>query len=135
MKYISHNIDLLDESDDEHETVNWNDDCDNIIETFNCGCCNNCTCDDSNDCENCGCGCCNIDDNDINDGDNEEEIVDNDKISNLNINILEDNLNGKKVRITLELNVILSNKENEIVCIDLDINKNTYLKIAEELFK
>jgi hypothetical protein len=40
----------------------------------------------------------------------------------------------KKVRITLEFNVNLSNK-NELICIDLDINRTTYLKIAEELFK
>lgn len=93
-----------------------------ISEVFDCGCCDDCSCDDNMECENCNCECCC-------------EINSIDEVSsdtnNFNINIIEDNMKEKKVRITLEINV----KLNEKVCIDVDINRTTYLKIAEELFK
>jgi len=54
--------------------------------------------------------------------------------SNIDINIIEEN-NEKKVRITLEFNVSLANNKSELICIDMDINKKMYLKIADELRK
>ena len=44
-------IDL--ESDDENDNVSWVDIPINIIDTFNCGCCDDCTCDDEIICTNC----------------------------------------------------------------------------------
>ena len=93
-----------------------------ISEVFDCGCCDDCSCDDNMECENCNCECC-CEMNSI------DEVSSD--TNNFNINIIEDNMKEKKVRITLEINV----KLNEKVCIDVDINRTTYLKIAEELFK
>ena len=48
---------LLDDNNDENETVVW------IEKTipkkiyFNCGCCKNCLCNDTSSCKNCGCAC------------------------------------------------------------------------------
>ncbi len=139
-----------DDSDDENETVEWIEQ----IETkkyFDCGCCDECLCDDNKPCDNCGCNCNGDDlddelyddDDDEEDNEDDEESDDEDdnhsnkkgNLSNFNINIIENQDKEKKVRITLELNVILDNKKNEVICIDLDINSSTYLKIAEELFK
>ena len=63
-----------------------------------------------------------------------DEDIEDKELSNFNINIIEDNNKEKKVRITLEFNVKLSNMKTELICIDLDINRNTYLKFADELF-
>ena len=123
---------------------------------FNCGCCDNCMCDGENSCINCSCNCNgeiidddydyyseDDDENNNEDGD-ENKIVDeknnpdiktiiNDTKPTIKIKIIgDDKKNKKTVRITLELNVILSNK-NELISIDIDINKYTYLKIAQEL--
>ena len=49
------------------------------------------------------------------------------------MHIIEDN-NEKKVRISLELNVKIKDTM-ELICIDVDINKIIYLKLAEELIK
>ena len=139
---------LDDDSNDENETVDWIE----PIETkkyFDCGCCDECLCDDNKPCENCGCNCNGDDlDDELYDADYEnneesdyEDYTQSNKsnnqgnLSNFNINIIENQDKEKKVRITLELNVILDNKKNEVICIDLDINSSTYLKIAEELFK
>ena len=147
---------LLDvDYDDEIETVCWLDT--NNKKYYNCGCCDDCECDDKLACKNCGCNC-NCDeieedydieddleeesDDDFEESDNdfEEETnnkqqnnLDISKLSNFNINIIEDKEKDKKVRITLKINVSLNNKK-EIINIDFDINKSTYLKIAEELF-
>jgi len=150
MKKISYKKFLLDvDSDDENEQVCW-DDNEKKKEYYNCGCCDECLCDDNVECVNCGCNCnCDeidedyeIDDEDEQDEDLEscdDEHCENNKhassISNFDINIVESKEKEKKVRITLELNVNLSNNKKEIINIDLDINKTTYLKIAEELFK
>jgi hypothetical protein len=105
---------------------------DNISDVFDCGCCDDCSCDDNIECENCNCECCceTISSEIISSDAISSEFISND-MNNFNINIIEDNMNEKKVRITLEINV----KLNEKVCIDVDINRYTYLKIAEELFK
>jgi len=95
---------------------------DNISDVFDCGCCDDCRCDDNISCVNCDCECCCEM--------NSSDMIPSD-INNFNINIIEDNMKEKKLRITLEINV----KLNEKVCIDVDINRTTYLKIAEELFK
>lgn len=147
---------LLDYDDkDEIEVVTWidNNNCINK-EYFDCGCCDECLCDDNIECINCGCNCNkhheddedNDEDNDENNDENKDE--DNDdkddkknqyiyisKLSNFNINIIKNDLNQKLVRITLKFNVMLDNKKIEIINIDLDINSKTYLKIAEELLK
>lgn len=64
----------------------------------------------------------------------EEPLVNEPEPSNIDINIIEEN-NEKKVRITLEFNVSLNNDKSELICIDMDINKKMYLKIADELRK
>lgn len=139
---------LLDvDSDDETEKVCW-DDNEKKKEYYNCGCCDECLCDDNVECTNCGCNCnCDCDDIDDDyeiDEDDDDDLEGNDEttynnqpssVSNFDINIIESKEKEKKVRITLELNVSLSNNKKEIINIDLDINKTTYLKIAEELFK
>jgi len=149
MKKNSYKKFLLDvDSDDESEEVCW-DDNEKKKEFYNCGCCDECLCDDNVECGNCGCNCnCEeIDDDyeiDDDESDYEVELTDDNNdhtkkhastISNFDINIIESKEKEKKVRITLELNVSLSNNKKEIINIDLDINKTTYLKIAEELFK
>lgn len=134
---------LLDHDDDENEIVNWiEDDKCNNKEYFDCGCCDECLCDDNIECANCGCNCNGDefdDDYDYDDEDDEaDEDNENEKVSNLsnfNINIIKNETDEKLVRITLQLNVMLDNKKTEIINIDLDINTKTYLKIAEELFK
>jgi hypothetical protein len=116
---------LLDCCSDEEDItyeLSEEDSDDNISDVFDCGCCEDCSCDDNMECENCNCECC-CEMNSI-------DMVSSDT-NNFNINIIEDNMKEKKVRITLEINV----KLNEKVCIDVDINRSTYLKIAEELFK
>ena len=128
---------LLDHNDDENEVVNWledNDNCDNK-DYFDCGCCDECLCDDNIECSNCGCNCNGdeFDDDEEDDEDNESDDISN--LSNFNINIIKNETDEKLVRITLELNVMLDNKKKEIINIDLDINSKTYLKIAKELFK
>jgi hypothetical protein len=136
---------LLDrDDDDENEVVNWIDN-NNIKQYFDCGCCEDCLCDDNIKCTNCGCNCNGDDDSDGSDGsdDSDGSANTNDKSdckdiseqSNFNINIIKNETDEKLVRITLQLNVMLDNKKTEIINIDLDINSKTYLKIAEELFK
>jgi len=138
---------LLDDgSDDELESVVWNDDKSTSKKYFNCGCCDECLCDDNIECLNCGCNC-NCDEfeddydieNDSEESESEQTITSVNKpknnVTNFDINIVENNEKEKKVRITLKLNVSLNNEKKETINIDLDINKTTYLKIAEELFK
>jgi hypothetical protein len=112
-------LNLLDcHSDEEDNDISWEDsEIEENTMTFDCGCCDDCTCDENIACESCNCECCL----DFDDGINS---------NNFNINIIEDNMKETKVRITLEIKV---NKEN--MYIDIDINRATYLKIAEELFK
>jgi hypothetical protein len=100
---------------------------------YNCGCCNECSCGDMEDdltCQNCDCECCVVINTDY-EGDVSDELEK--ELSNFDIGIIEDNMKEKKVRITLQFNVMLSNNKSEVVCIDVDINKITYLKIASEL--
>jgi hypothetical protein len=133
---------LIDENDDENETVDWNDEI-QIKKYFDCGCCDECLCDDSMSCKNCGCNCNGEDYDDYNEESDDEDESDEydsentnhdeNNLQNFDINIIKSNDNEKKVRITIELN--LDSKKNEIISIDLDINSSTYLKIAEELFK
>lgn len=67
---------------------------------------------------------------DINKLDEEIESDENELI-NFDMTIVQEQ-DIKKVRITFELNVMLNNK-NKKICIDVMINKSTYLKLAEEL--
>lgn len=133
---------LFEICNDENETVEWIEST-NTKHFFNCGCCNNCLCDCNIACSNCGCHCnrdfieddCEY----ISDNEDKDEVgskveIPHNNITDFNINIINDNINEKKVRITLKINVII-NKETEIYNIDLDINSDTYLKIANELFK
>ena len=53
--------------------------------------------------------------------------------SDINIEVFDDENNEKLVRFSL--NVIIDEKSGESVMIDLNITKETYLMIAEELFK
>ena len=162
--FLKNNNYLLDDdSNDENETVQWI----NKKKYFNCGCCNDCLCDNNIPCKNCNCQCiiddidddCSIgskesdNDNDTDDNIDLNDPIDNtdtntlnednkhikymkqNNLSNFDINIVKAQDNQKKVRITLELNIMLDNKKNDVICIDLDINSTTYLKIAEELFK
>ncbi len=133
---LKNKVYLIDDTDDENETVDWNDE----IQTkkyFDCGCCDECLCDDNTACKNCGCNCnCEDYDEDYSDEleeESEDYIDEKNNLTNFDINIIESNDKEKKVRITLELN--LDSKKNEVISIDLDINSSTYLKIAEELFK
>jgi len=53
---LKNKVYLIDDTDDENETVDWNDE----IQTkkyFDCGCCDECLCDDNTACKNCGCNC------------------------------------------------------------------------------
>lgn len=131
---LKNKVYLIDETDDENDTVDWNDE----IQTkkyFDCGCCDDCLCDDNTACQNCGCNCNgeDYDDEDYDDEESEDIETENNNLTNFDINIIESTDNEKKVRITLELN--LNTKKNEVINIDLDINSSTYLKIAEELFR
>ena len=135
---------LIDETDDENETVDWNDEF-HTKKYFDCGCCDECLCDDSISCKNCGCNCngeaCDdedeLDEDELDedelDEESEDTVTEKNNLTNFDINIIESTDNEKKVRITLELNI--GSKKNEVISIDLDITSSTYLKIAEELFK
>ena len=119
---------LLEQYDDESECVNWIYQ-QEISNEYNCGCCNECLCDDNVKCSNCGCFC-----NDNSEEENSE--TENNGIVNLNnfdIKIIKTN-KEKKVRITLQLNILLSNKKTKIININLDINSKTYLKFAKKLY-
>jgi hypothetical protein len=61
----------------------------------------------------------------------DEPAEDNNELLNFDISIVEDK-NIKKVKLSFELNISLNNK-NKKICIDVVINKSTYLKIADEL--
>jgi hypothetical protein len=112
------NIILIDDNNDENVRVNWVDDDDIISEKeyYNCGCCDYCSCDEA-PCANCSCEC-------------NSSTISSDPISAFDINIIDDNME-KKVRITFSFK--LNNIMDETICIDLDINRSTYLKIADEL--
>ena len=94
---------------------------------YNCGCCDNCLCDDNIECKNCGCGCSSYDDNSI------EENKSTSKLNNLDIKVIETPNKEKKVRIALELEIEINPELNKIININLDINKETYLKILKDL--
>jgi hypothetical protein len=71
-----------DEEDIEYELSEEDSD-DNISEVFDCGCCDDCSCDDNMECENCNCECC-CEMNSI------DEVSSD--TNNFNINIIEDNM-------------------------------------------
>jgi hypothetical protein len=64
---------------------------------------------------------------------NIDDIKDKENKPDFDMHIIEDN-NEKKVRISLELNVKIKDTI-ELICIDVDINKIIYLKLADELIK
>jgi hypothetical protein len=68
---------------------------------------------------------------DINKLDDEPEEENTNELVNFDMSIIDDK-NIKKVKISFELNISLNNK-NKKICIDVVINKSTYLKIADEL--
>ena len=127
------------ETDDETDVVSWIEKSD----FYNCGCCDNCLCYDNITCSNCGCNCNNYEIEDDEEYETEENNEDSNldnkpnkinNISSFNINIINNKNKGKKVRLTLQLNIDLNNKK-ELITIEVDINKSTYLKIEQELFK
>lgn len=137
-KYYSknNNTSLLEDDDDEdiiENVIDWmqNNICnENFTKYFNCGCCDDCLCDDNIECLNCGCNCNGDefdDDFDYIDEDEDENI------KNFNINIIKKFENENTVRITFECNVILNYKKIESFNIEIDINNYTYLKIMNEL--
>ena len=65
--------------------------------------------------------------------DEHNNINDKEDTPDFDMHIIEDN-NEKKVRISLELNVKIKDTI-ELICIDVDINKIIYLKLADELIK
>jgi hypothetical protein len=99
---------------------------------YNCGCCDNCLCDDNVDCKYCGCGCSSFNDNS-----DDEEIKDENnttsKLNNLDINVIKTFEKEKKVRISLELEIEINSELNKIININLDINKETFYKILKDL--
>ena len=119
---------LLDENDDEIETINWVEPVSHN-KSYNCGCCDNCLCYDNKSCDNCGCNCNNNEDNSCNDEES-DNLLKSSSVSNFTIKIINDK--EKKVRITLQLKINVSETEKTLK-IDVDINKETYLKIADEL--
>lgn len=127
---MTNNRFLLDYDDDEDEFVQWIEVEDK--EYFNCGCCDDCVCDDNVECSNCGCGC---NGDEFEDEYEYEEDEEDDTTDNFSVKIIKSETNEKLVRITLQLNVMLDDKKSERINIDLDINSKTYLKIAEELSK
>ena len=123
---------LLDTFDDEDETVKWIDD-----EYYNCGCCDDCYCDDNVACSNCNCNCNIFEQN----SEENEEIINNTEekdtnkynykfINNYTINIIKEN-DILFIRINFEYK---NDNTDENFYIDLDISRDTFLKIADELF-
>jgi hypothetical protein len=131
---------LIDEFSDENDIIDWNN-YKNKKKYFDCGCCDNCLCDDNIKCVNCGCNC-NGDEFDddfdyYSDNDNFDDDFDNEQSSCpiLKINIIKnEKISNDLIRITLELNVILDNLV-EVINFDFDINHSTYLKIINDLIK
>lgn len=122
---------ILTDYDDETDTVEWYEN-NNEKKYFNCGCCDDCLCDDNIKCINCNCSC-NGDEFD-DDYDYEDDEESDSDTTNFNINIIKNDINKKIVRITLQLNVIIDNKINEVINVVLDIKSKTYLRIKRELF-
>ena len=132
------------DSDDENEIVDWgsNTTPKEIKKYFNCGCCDNCECDDNKACVNCNCNCnCDEIDDDYDYESDDNQVVEQSKtkvnFKNASLNIQDFSISvvsskEKKVRISLKLFLSLTN-EQELINIDFDINKLTYLKIADEL--
>jgi hypothetical protein len=120
---------LLEENDDEIETINWIESVSHN-KSYNCGCCDNCLCYDNKSCDNCGCNC-NNEENSCND-EEPDNLLKSSSVSNFTIKIINDK--EKKVRITLQLKINISETEKTLK-IDVDINKETYLKIADELIE
>ena len=104
---------ILDNSDDETDSVEWIKDTDKIndsktlVEIFDCGCCDDCMCDYMTDCINCKCSCCsNIDDNDFDLEDDKKEI--DYTILDFTIDVVESKDKERKVKIGLNLNLDLA---------------------------
>lgn len=126
---------ILDNSDDETESVEWIQDANicrekkTLIELFDCGCCDDCMCDYMIECVNCKCSCCsNIEDSEIESDDIKEIDY---TILDFTIDVIEGKDKERKVKISLNLN--LENKRT--LNINLDIKSALYLQIADELIK
>ena len=91
------------EEDKSDNNVKWlkNKKKNNDIIYHNCGCCNECTCDDVTMCKNCDCECLIQN--------NFDDIVN--VNNNFDINIIEEK--KKKVRISLEINIVINDKNRE----------------------
>jgi len=126
---------LIDMDDDENEIVEWDSENEyDLKKYFDCGCCDECLCDDNIKCKNCGCNCNGDefeDDFSYYDNDELDSIAEN--TNNVDINIIKDVNNKKIIRITLQLDMLPTNIKDKIINIDLDINNNT-LQLFEELF-
>jgi hypothetical protein len=115
---------ILNDTDDENDDINWIEKQHKYnISIYNCGCCDNCECDDNVVCNNCCCGC-KIEDSSSEDL-NENKYV----INDFTIDIIEDIYKERKVHISLNLNI-----NNKNIVISLDINRTLYLQIADDLF-
>ena len=68
---------LLDvDSEDEQELVSWiESDNNNNKNYYDCGCCDDCLCDDNVQCKNCGCSC-NYNEDDDSECDSDDDSID-----------------------------------------------------------
>lgn len=107
---------ILDNYDDENDKVEW---VKNLY--FNCGCCDECSCN-AVECRNCSCDCQVLED--------ELDIPSIKPIEEYTIDIIEDSSKERKVRLTFNLEIANSSKT---ILFDLDISRSLYLKIADEL--
>ena len=73
--FLKNNNYLLDDdTNDENETVEWIEETENK-KYFDCGCCEECLCDNNIPCKNCGCNCNGEDiDEEYSEGSEDEEI-------------------------------------------------------------
>ena len=123
---------IINDYEDEIDSVKWLESPKHSIEIFNCGCCEECICDDQTICSNCLCSCLieNSDDsNDTNDTNDPSDVPISHTINDFTIDIIEDSNKERKVRI----NVSIELQNNKNITIKLDINRSLYLQIAEDL--
>jgi hypothetical protein len=103
--------------DDEEDNINWLDltqPLESQITYFNCGCCDNCTCDDQISCS-CNCSC---------------QVDDKYNLNDFIIDVIELPNKERKVRMNLNINI----SDNKSITISLDIESSLYLQIAKDLF-
>ena len=119
---------LLEIENDETDSIHWVKDKVEVDHKpyYNCGCCDNCSCEENKPCSGCECNC-NRDD-----FDDDYDYIDDDEYpndDNIQVVMLED----KEKKVKIQLKITLDTQQNEVISFDLDINKHTYLKITNEL--